>query len=46
MKESKAMVKREVEFFKKKGAPADMQRHEKQELRSMSVPKKQMPKKK
>ena len=33
MKESKAMVKKEVEFFKKKGAPASMIKHEKAEMK-------------
>jgi hypothetical protein len=32
MAESKAMVKKEVEFFKKKGAPAAMLKHEKAEM--------------
>ena len=31
--ESKAMVKKEVEFFKKKGAPASMIKHEKAEMK-------------
>ena len=31
--ESKAMVKKEVEFFKKKGAPASMVKHEKAEMK-------------
>lgn len=35
MKESKAMVKKEVEFFKKKGAPKAMIKHEKAEMESM-----------
>ena len=35
MKESKAMVKKEVEFFKKKGAPASMIKHEKAEMKGM-----------
>jgi hypothetical protein len=33
MKESKAMVGKEVEFFKKKGAPASMIKHEKAEMK-------------
>ena len=33
MKESKAMVKKEVEFFKKKGAPASMIKHEAAEMK-------------
>jgi hypothetical protein len=35
MKESKAMVKKEVSFFKKKGAPASMIKHEKAEMKGM-----------
>jgi hypothetical protein len=35
MKESKAMVKKEVEFFKKKGAPASMIKHEEKEAKGM-----------
>ena len=35
VKESKAMVKKEVEFFKKKGAPASMIKHEKAEMKGM-----------
>ena len=30
-KESKAMVKKEIEFFKKKGAPKSLIKHEKAE---------------
>ena len=32
MKESKAMMKKEVDFMKKKGAPASMVKHEKAEM--------------
>jgi len=32
MKESKAMVKKEVDFMKKKGAPKSMIKHEKSEM--------------
>jgi len=35
MKESKAMVGKEVAFFKKKGAPASMVKHEKAEMMGM-----------
>lgn len=35
VKESKAMVKKEVEFFKKKGAPASMIKHEQAEMKGM-----------
>ena len=35
MKESKAMVKKEVNFFKKKGAPASMIKHEEAEMKGM-----------
>ena len=35
VKESKAMVKKEVEFMKKKGAPASMIKHEKTEMTGM-----------
>jgi hypothetical protein len=35
MKESKAMVKKEVEFMKKKGAPKSMIEHEKAEAAGM-----------
>lgn len=35
MKESKAMVKKEVSFMKKKGAPASMIKHEKAEMKGM-----------
>lgn len=35
MKESKAMVKKEVAFMKKKGAPASMIKHEKAEAKGM-----------
>jgi hypothetical protein len=33
--ESKAMVKKEVNFFKKKGAPASMVKHEEAEMKGM-----------
>jgi hypothetical protein len=35
MKESKAMIAKEVNFFKKKGAPASMIKHEKAEMKGM-----------
>jgi hypothetical protein len=35
MKESKAMMKKEVAFMKKKGAPAAMVKHEKAEMKGM-----------
>jgi hypothetical protein len=35
MKESKAMVKKEVSFMKKKGAPASMIKHEESEMKGM-----------
>jgi hypothetical protein len=35
MKESKAMVKKEVSFMKKKGAPASMVKHEAAEMKGM-----------
>ena len=35
MKESKAMMKKEVAFMKKKGAPAAMLKHEKAEMKGM-----------
>lgn len=35
MKESKAMVKKEVSFMKKKGAPASMVKHEESEMKGM-----------
>lgn len=35
MKESKMMVKKEIEFMKKKGAPASMIKHEKAEAKGM-----------
>lgn len=34
-KESKAMVKKEIAFFKKKGAPKSMIKHEEAEAKSM-----------
>lgn len=34
MKESKAMMKKEVEFMQKKGAPKSMVKHEKKEMAS------------
>ena len=36
VKESKAMVKKEVDFFKKKGAPASMVKHEEAEMKGMA----------
>ena len=35
MKESKAMVKKEIAFFKKKGAPKSMIKHEVAELKAI-----------
>lgn len=35
MKESKRMMKREVSFMKKKGAPKSMIRHEEAEMKGM-----------
>lgn len=35
MKESKAMMKKEVSFMKKKGAPASMVKHEESEMKGM-----------
>lgn len=35
MRESKAMVKKEVAFMKKKGAPASMVKHEESEMKKM-----------
>jgi len=35
MKESKAMVKKEIRFMKKKGAPKSMIEHEKKEAKGM-----------
>jgi len=43
-KESKAMVKKEIEFFKKKGAPKSMIKHEKAEAESMKKGGKMKPK--
>jgi hypothetical protein len=37
MKESKAMVKKEISFMKKKGAPAAMIKHEKAEAKGMKA---------
>lgn len=34
MKESKEMMKKEISFFKKKGAPKAMIKHEKAELKA------------
>lgn len=34
MKESKAMIKKEVDFFKKKGAPKSMIKHEQAEMKT------------
>jgi len=39
MKESKAMVKKEIEFMKKKGAPAKMIKHEEQEMKTKKMAK-------
>lgn len=36
MKESKAMIKKEVEFMKKKGAPSKMIKHEEKEMKEYS----------
>jgi hypothetical protein len=38
-KESKAMVKKEIAFFKKKGAPKSMIKHEEAEAKSKAKPK-------
>ncbi len=35
MKESKKMVKKEIDFMKKKGAPKSMVKHEEKEMKSM-----------
>ena len=37
MKESKAMVKKEVSFMKKKGAPASMIKHEESEMKTKKM---------
>ena len=37
MAESKKMVQREVDFFKKKGAPKDMIKHEEREAKGMKA---------
>ena len=39
MKESKMMVKKEIEFFKKKGAPKSMIKHEEKEAKGKTVKK-------
>ena len=39
VKEPKAMVKKEIEFFKKKGAPKKMIEHEKKEAKQMGYAK-------
>lgn len=39
MKESKSMMKKEVEFFKKKGAPKSMIKHEEAEMKSKKMAK-------
>lgn len=39
-KESPKMVKKEVEFMKKKGAPKEMIKHEKEEARQAAKPRK------
>lgn len=36
MKESKAMVKKEIDFMKKKGAPKSMVKHETSEAKKMA----------
>ena len=38
MKESKMMVKKEIEFFKKKGAPKSMIKHEEKEAKGKGKP--------
>ena len=42
MKESKAMMKKEVSFMKKKGAPKSMLKHEMAEMRGMKKGMKKM----
>ena len=42
MKESKAMMKKEVSFMKKKGAPKSMIKHEMAEMRGMKKGVKKM----
>ena len=42
MKESKAMMKKEVAFMKKKGAPKSMLKHEMAEMRGMKKGVKKM----
>jgi hypothetical protein len=37
MKESKAMMKKEIAFMKRKGAPKSMIKHEQAEARAMGV---------
>jgi hypothetical protein len=39
MKESKKMVKKEIDFFKKKGAPKSMIKHEEKEAKTMKFAK-------
>ena len=39
MKESKAMMKKEVSFMKKKGAPKSMIKHEESEMKGRKMPK-------
>lgn len=39
MKDSKAMIKKEVDFMKKKGAPKSMIKHETAEAKAMGVKK-------
>jgi len=39
MKDSKKMMKREIDFMEKKGAPKDMVKHEKAEHKSMKYAK-------
>lgn len=39
MKESKSMMKKEIDFFKKKGAPKSMIKHEEAEMKSKKMSK-------
>lgn len=39
MKESKAMMKKEIDFFKKKGAPKSMIKHEQAEMKAAKYAK-------
>jgi len=45
MKEAKEMMKKEVAFFKKKGAPKSMIKHEEAELKAAKTPSKTKAKK-